>query len=305
MKDKLLDSIDRNLTWVHQHLPYFALPKHEEDEYPSLDMSRKRIGELSLLLFILSQLKGHLDDYRIRDIISHVKEIANSVDFHFNMHKNLELFPFYLGITNGLKSAGITYPQYDFYLQQTVDSCLMDLIERSNWNKIDFVYNLNFAGLKHHMPDKSVLYKDSSLFHLPSIAHVRNIDAYAITHIIFHMSNFGAEDMDAQLKHKTAETKEYVALLTGLYDHYKDYDLLGEMLICCHNLKHRDFPLFQLHWDNLLASQKPGGDFVGRHIQAMPEPPVEAAEIFQHNYHPTLVGLIACVLEYNFLTANE
>lgn len=303
MKDELLICIEKSLDWIHSHLSFFSLPAYNLEEEQFMDMPRKRFGELALSLLILTRNQDLKNDVRVKDIAAFIKDTVSAKDYDFNMARNLNLFPFYLMVINGLLKEGTAYPDHQYTLQQIVDSGYITNIERNNWNKIDFRYNLDVAGLKHNMASYQDLYKQSSLCDLPELSYLRNIDIYAITHMIFHLSDFGAADMKIILKEDYNKLTTYMALLTGYYAHKEDWDLLAELLICCHNLNYREFPLFKLCWEKMIQSQNPEGDFTSRYIQKelKLQKIVSQEERFDVNYHPTLVSLFACSLEYNHL----
>ncbi|MCL7764786.1 hypothetical protein MPF19_15285 [Polaribacter sp. Z014] len=303
MKQQLEISIDKSLTWINNNLHYFNINSNDVEKNPNLDMQRKRLGELAITLLILSRNTSYKEDYRAKKIISFIKEICNSKDFYRGITRDLNLFPFYLMLYNGLYSMKIEFKDYKQLLQNIIDANFMDCIERTAWNQIDFKYQLDFGGFKHNMASYDQMYKTSSLYHLPNLIHIRDIDVYALTHILFHLTDFGNKNIDHLLEDKKDKTAEHIGNLMIKYALKEDWDLLAELLICCHNLNYRNHPLFIECWQKLLNAQNKKGDFTSRYIQEKLKKGemVNDKDVFDVNYHPTLVGLFACLLEHEYL----
>ncbi len=304
MKKQLEIAINSSLHWIDKHLHYFTLNTNVIDKEPLLDMQRKRLGELAILLLIASKNDSFKQDIRLKKITDFIKEICSSDSFYTGITRDLNLFPYYLMLFNGLKSMGIEFKEYKDFLQNIVNANFMDCIERTAWNQIDFKYQLDFGGFKHNMMSYNNMYKASSFYHLPNLIHIRNIDVYALTHIIFHLTDFGNRNIDVLLKGRKEKTFEHLGALLVKYTLKEDWDLLAELLICCHNLNYRNHPLFNDCWKKLLTAQNKEGDFTSRYIQEDLQKGVLVKEKdrFDVNYHPTLVGLFACLLEHQYLS---
>ena len=306
MTSQLAKSIDKSLDWIIQNLDYFKFEPYNVIKQSGITDDRKAFGELALALLIVSKCPEFKNDSRVLQIKTFVHNIATSKDYEFNMEKDLTLFPFYITVYVSLAGVGIVLEKHKKVIKNLLRFNYIEHIERTSWNHIDFKYFLEKGGFKHNMHDTEMLYKTSSLFYMPSIPFNRVIDAYAITHILFFLSDFGSTDISSLLKNKLPETKSYVQALTTMYAHKRDWDLLGELLISCHILKHRDFKLHSVCWDYYLKSQQEAGDFVSRYVleEFDNDKTFDPLERFKRNYHPTLVGLFACALEHNHLNTQ-
>lgn len=305
MQATLTASIDKSLEWIYNHLDFFRLPDYDLWEEQFMDMHRKRFAELALLLSFLSKSDRWPGDHRARAIADFVATAAETSLTRFDLSRNLNLVPYYLVIRNGLLSIGKDIAGLQYKLQQIADAGFILQIERCVWNNIDLRYNLDGSGIKHTLPAYDAQYRSSSLFHFPGLPYIRENDCYAITHLIFYLSDFGSLDIRPMLQDKYEEVKYKVGLLLGYYAHKQEWDLVAELLMCCHMMDYRDFPLYDLCWELFMASQGPEGDFTSPYIQSRLgiEHLATEEERFQTNYHTTLVSVFASVTALHQLCA--
>jgi hypothetical protein len=239
---------------------------------------------------------------QFKQALDHIESQVRKPEYSFNMVRRLNLFPFYLTILVGLEECGKMFPEHRFALQRALDSGHVLAIERTSWGQIDLRYFLDCGGFKHSLPDYRSLYRVSSVFGPAPVAHMRDLDVYALTHILFFIADFGRRELQPILAERFERTREEVALLLGTYTYEKDWDLVAELLICCLCLGHRPSPLFELAWQGLLTSQEPDGKILMKTFDPespeMAEPRKAAAYQFQHAYHATLVGLFAAMMEF-------
>ncbi len=307
MKERLLNSINKSFDWLIENLEFFNIQDYNLNKCEGITDERKSFGELALALLIIQKSPEFVNDPRVEKIKKYVKQITESKNFVFNMQKDVTLFAFYLTVYVSLKEVGIELPNYERILKNQLKHNFVSRVERTAWQQIDLKYFLDKAGFENQLPDNKSLYKASSLNFLPNLIFNRTIDSYAITHLLFFLSDFGSRDISSFLGEKLQETKNYVATLTKLYTHKRDWDLLGELLISCHILKHRDFSLHKKCLHLYLDSQCEEGDFISRNaLEAFDNhKKLSQKERFKANHHPTLVGLFCCVLEYQHIITKD
>lgn len=293
---------DGTLRWVSAHLGRFTLPEGEEQRSKDagIDARHKAFGELSVALLLLSRSPETRRLPEVVTIADHLEGKVREPLFFFDMMRRPNLFPFYLTILIALEACDRPVPGLRSRLQRILDFGLMDAVERSCWSQIDLGYYFDLAGLRHRMNDPLTLFRLSSAARFADLAYARDIDVYALTHILFHLADFGRRDLEPFLGARREETREVVALLLGLMIHRSDCDLTGELLICCRCLREEPAPFHSLGWSLLAERQLPEGDLPDRSYDpgALPVDPDEAArKRFEANYHPTLVGLLASTVE--------
>lgn len=301
MKTALATSIDSSLDWIYANLNFFRLPDYNPEEEQFMDMSRKRFAELALSLSFISESTYWPDDHRVSAMAAFVNETAIASTMHFDLSRNTNLVPYYLVIANGLSSVGREVPGLSYRLQQIADTGFIFQIERCAWNNIDLRYNMDQAGIAHTMPAYDELYGASCLFNFPGLAYIRENDCYAITHLLFYLSDFGKVDLAGVLKDKYERIKHNTGILLGYFTYKQEWDLVAELLMSCSMLNYKDHPLYDVCWEKLLASQNPEGDFTSPFIQDRLgiDSITTAEERFNTNYHTTLVSMFAAISELN------
>ncbi|HJQ37791.1 MAG TPA: hypothetical protein VKB93_11695 [Thermoanaerobaculia bacterium] len=292
------------LDWLTANLDSFELPSQEDDEAAGeafIELRRKAFGELALAVMLMSRDRAVRATPQFGRMLDYVESRVRAPEYAFNMARRPNLFPFYVTILVGLEACGRSFPEQRFMIQRVLDFGLMDRIERSAWHQLDLRYYLDRGNFRHRLPGYGSLYRSSSIRELPPIPHLRGIDVYALTHMLFYMADFGRRDLRPILDGGFERTREEVALLLGTYVREQDWDMVAELLICCRCLDHCSHPLFELAWKGLLGAQRPDGALPLRTFD--PESPEladpEKAERYQfiNLYHTTLVGLFAAVLE--------
>lgn len=235
--------------------------------------------------------------------VAHLEAQVRKPEYSFNMVRRLNLFPFYLTTLVGLEACGKRFPEHRFALQRVLDFGHVAAIERTSWGQIDLRYFLDDGGFTHTIPDYQLLYRVSSIYEPAPITHMRDLDVYALTHILFFMANFGRRDLRPILAERFERTREEVTLLLGIYTYEKDWDLVAELLICCLCLDYRPSPLFELGWQGLLTAQEPDGKIMMKTFDhespALADPETASAYYFKNAYHSTLVGLFAAMMEFD------
>jgi hypothetical protein len=306
LENNLGSFISNSLDWVIANLNFFTLPSREEDEAAEeilIDRQRKAFGELVLGCMLMSRYSKTRASPQFKKALDYIESQVRKPEYSFNMVRRLNLFPFYLTVLAGLEECGKTFPEHRFALQRVLDFGHVAAIERTSWGQIDLRYFLDYGGFKHSIPDYQLLYRVSSIYGLAPIPYLRDLDVYALTHILFYMADFGRRDLRPILAERFDRTREEVALLLGTYTYGKDWDLVAELLICCLCLDYRPSPLFGLAWQGLLTSQEPDGKIPMKTLdpesRELADPRTAAAYQFKNAYHSTLVGLFAAMMEFD------
>lgn len=303
MRGHLQGLVDGTLTWLTENLEQFDLPQEEDDRLAGnvlIEKRRKAFGELALALLLLSRFHFTRHRPELGRILNYVATRAREPYFAFDMMRRPNLFPLYLMVLLALEANGRTLPGFRERLQRVLDFGFLDALERTPWNQIDLRYYLDLSELQHRMPSYASLYRLSSAGRFPALAHLRDIDVYALTHILFHLADFGRRDLRPILVERLAETRDVVGWLLGMYIHRGNGDLVAELLICCRCLEFAPATFHSAGWACLAAMQTAEGDIpdCGFAFSNLPEEPSAAVrQRFLDNYHPTLVTLLAATLE--------
>lgn len=301
---RLQTLVDGTITWLGANLRHFRLPTPAEDhdaEGVFVESRRKALGELAVVLFVAGRFPPLRRRPEFAAALAWLEAQARAPEFGFNLVRRPHLFPLCLTVAMALRACGRPLPGYRFRLQRVLDLGLMDRVERTPWAQIDLRYCLDQMGLRHQMPSPLRLYRLSSAARLPAPEQARPIDVYALTHILFHLGDFGRRDLGALLGSRLQPTREAAALLLGMFVHRRNPDLVGELLIAARCLDHAPAPFHEAAWTFIERSQTPEGEvpdhlFDPGSVQGLP-PEQAACARFRANYHPTLVVLLAASIE--------
>ena len=181
-------------------------------------------------------------------------------------------------------------------LQDVFDRQYLDRTERSAATQVDIRFYLDIAGIAHAFPAMKTLFERSTLLALPSLQDVQRMDLYAITHLIFHLTDFGVGELSVVPPSQILQIQEYLALALSICLAEEDYDLAAEFLISRICFDVRPDSLSYVASDALLRAQRPSGFIPDlswlRGLKETADPQEAAREEFFAVYHPTLVTLI-------------
>lgn len=288
--------LDRSLDWLARNADQFSLTGADASadvERPQL--AHKALSELAIFLVLARRTHGWSNDGRLTGMVEVIARAARTPGLCRAMARRPNFFPTYLMLHCGLTAWDVDSPQTRTFLQRVVNFGFIDRIERNAWEQIDMCYYMDFAGLDHDFPPLETLYQATSVHRLLPLPLVRRIDAYAATHVLFHLSDFGRRDLASILGDRLEPTQEWIAALLGLFLRRRDWDLVGELLMTCEALRFRP-ALHALAWTSLEAAQGDDGE-IQAHLFDPTAPelddPLAAGNYrFRHNYHPTLVGAL-------------
>ncbi|MGW4382959.1 DUF6895 family protein [Kitasatospora sp. NPDC004531] len=158
-------------------------------------------------------------------------------------------------------------------------------------------YVLDLGGLRHRLPGYAELYAADVLGAPVNPARVSEFEAYAVTHVVFYLSDMATRPVHTLTAGQRADAAEVVEQLLALFLAAGHCDLVAELLLCRRALGMPPSPLADHARARLLARQLPDGSFPGPHhlpAAARALPPDQYADYaFQRCYHTTLVAAMA------------
>lgn len=219
------------------NLEYFRPPREDLVDQRPVDIvgcaTRKAFSELGVALRIANrvpELRERADFRRLADEWVNILE-AQNVFYEVENRLGLIAHCVALFVSWGdLKPPAP--PSIRRRLQVVVDRAYVDRIERNGWNNLDLHYYFDQAGLHHDLPPAAHLLRVSSLAQRPQLQYARDIDLYAITHIIFDLADFGETDPRPALGRQLEEVTAYVGGALALSVAERNWDLVAELLMC-------------------------------------------------------------------------
>jgi hypothetical protein len=164
---------------------------------------------------------------------------------------------------------------------------------------MDLRYSLDAMSISNSLPKMASLFKKTLLAKNPPILYLSQFDVYAITHIIFYLSNFGLRKIEEMSISQMHYVRWLIDALMGLFLYQKNWDIVAELLMCYQCLNFYSQPLCSIAWNNLMRTQKKDGSFTGATSPGLTikdeiKEPINYE--FRENYHTTIVTLVASLL---------
>lgn len=289
------------LSWLSANVNLFDPPQEDEifDVAPESIVpgrSRKAFGELGLALRLCHRVPELRSQPEVRVLSNAWLAMARRRNIFFDARRRIHLVPL-MAVASTVFLALHEVPESARRALQTVlDRRFVDRTERSAWSQIDIAYYFSAIGLRHQFPDLATLFRRSSLLYPPALPYAQRIDLYATTHLIFHLSDYGADKLQGATQSEVAEIRDYVSLALSTLLAERDFDLAGELLLAHICLGSNPDALSYFASGALAKAQQPGGfipDLSWLNGLKEAENTLErTTQEFFAVYHPTLVALI-------------
>jgi hypothetical protein len=290
------------LSWLTANIAFFDPPQEDEifdvaPEHILPGRSRKAFGELGLALRLAHRVPELTARGEVRMLTEAWLAMAHRRNIFFDARRRVHLVPL-MAVALAVLAVLDEAPEAALQALRTVlERQFIDRTERSAWSQIDIGYYLDAVGLQHALPDATTLFGRSSLPDLPALPYAQRLDLYAVTHLIFHLSDFGAGGISGATQSHLAEIRDYVALAVATCLAEKDFDLVGEFLTARICLGDEPDALSHFASDALLQAQQPGGFIPDLSwlagLKEVEDTRERTTAEFFAVYHPTLVALIA------------
>lgn len=296
-RETLLDGL---LDWLAGSVLWFDPPQEDEvaDTSPEEIMPgrrRKAFGELGLAL----RLALRSPVLRDRDPILALRDgwIAKvrQRNVFFDVRRRSCLFPLRVVAYSTLRSFGHDAEGVAQSLQRVLDRGFVDRRERSAWEKFDLKYYFDDVGLRHALPDAPALTSQSSLPRLPALPYATRFDLYALTHLIFDITDFGRRGVGRAADWSNA-AGDYSAAALAMCLSTQDWDLTAELVaarVCAGWGWGRidDAAVLALSESQHPTGFIPGTEWMTGRLAENAGGKLDA-DLFFDVYHPTLVCLI-------------
>lgn len=298
----------KSLEWVIFRLQEFAPWKEGSPEGGRI----KRLGELAIVYRLLRRVDADPRN-RISALASALPEIhafildqCEAIEYKELVRKRLKegfflLIPYLI-----LRSFGCRIGYHEDSLRRMVRLGFPGSVERVPHRAMETQYCMWISGLREEEPPWPSLYGATFLKQVRSLIHLDRDDAYAITHTLMYLTDFGG--LAASLDVTEIERVEQV-LKCLLIHHARvaDWDLTGELLLGLGFLARTSSAIYQaaeagflrFAWqsDGSLLPHTPdrcGEGAAASNVTRDDSGEKSEREIFDHRYHTTLVGLMHC-----------
>jgi hypothetical protein len=285
--EELVAALDRGFKWVRSNLLQFSLSnaKSEEEKLQLL----KPLGELALAADLIEQLiPGRFLTKEISEWCWNELEQGETLVGILSVRPDLIVIA---TLYANFKRAGLHNSRLDLLIAFLSKSPSVQNIELPTWRRLDVEHGLASLGLSLFPSDPE---KGTWLSALPEPWTITDDIAYAMTHDVFYITDFGHEQ-----DRLSADSKRYLRTwlptwLT-LYQKQMNWDLFAELLIVAACI---DSSLIGMTAElgYLISVQHENGMVRGPPNSAknlLSDTHTEHRTVFLKNYHTTLVSLIA------------
>ena len=290
--------LDRVIGWLRCELLNFD-PKREDNIEETQFSRLKAFAELAVFCHLYKHRKGDFCPASFKDIVAFLVNAIREPGCMERVRDKRRFLLFLLSYA-AVEGCGHEIPAWRTFLQERLDQGYGTAIDRSAFRVMDLRYTLDLHGFKHRLPAMESIYRLTSLAKGIPLTYIYNADAYAITHALFYLSDFGLQPI-REIKPKEMERCRWiVGNLLGMCVMARNWDLTGELLLSCHCLQWYPEVIYPQAWSAFARAQRADGSFEGpawsmEHAAGLDEEARRKYD-FERNYHTTLVAGFASLL---------
>lgn len=296
--------LDNTFGWIIKNLKYFDITF----EYDTIERQLKKLGELMIMVCNYKRKTGNADNAKINYILAFVIKKLNHYKIIDGLMRRPHLWILYAGLYSTILDCGHNLEFFKVSLDKLANQNYLFAKELIPVKQIELSYIFNKIYSRESLSSLYSLYSSSILFKNPSKLFLDKSDVYAMTHIIFYLTDFGFKTIEIP-KNDLYNMRGAIQNWIEICLHDKDWDLLAELLICCNCILWFPQPLYSISWKYLLAAQTEDGFIPGPYFDKDKLLSLELNKkekyLFELNYHTTLLISMACTLineNSNFVT---
>jgi hypothetical protein len=246
--------LDGAVDWLAAHLAWFA-PERWESQLPRRPFPSGTLLELLVLCRVLR--RGRLRDH---ELIGRAVELAarevERPEFLAGLTRADQAFPYHAYLVALLADAGRPVPAASGRVATILELGCGD--HTGAWrpvqHRLELRYVLDLGGFASTLPTLPALVDQSIVAGAPDPLAIRDDEAYAVTHVVFYGTDFGARRMRA-----TPALADLCRTMLGVYLGLGDLDLAGEFLLSLSALDAPDCALVGAGWRAVTGAQRPDG----------------------------------------------
>jgi hypothetical protein len=294
-----MKSLDMSINYIHANLHQFD---SSLDPF-GFNTHLKMLSELSLLFRLYKRRYVTMRDHRVKDFILFTMNSIKRSNYLHRLIRTPELLPFYVEIYVSLNECGFELEDLRKCIISVVKQESLICREQIPSELMNLCYLLTRAKIIDHVPTLKELYYKIMLSKSLPVLFLNLDDAYNVTHTIFYLSDFGFKKITQIPSKHIPEVYWAITSLIAIYLLEENWDILGELLLCCHCLRWYPDPIYRFAWFRLLETQRNNGSIPIPRLQSSNVQQTEdirdnalIGTEFVQNYHATLIAAMACIL---------
>lgn len=250
-----------------------------------------------MLAMYLRRTPSFRPDERVQGFLRFVAEAYNQPPFFERLFRVRSAFLPQVFLAVILRITEIRINDYEWRaIQELINSGTIHLAAQPIHRLLELRYMFDLGGLSHTIPSYSSLCRKSSLARSASLVYLTDMDAYLITHALFHCSNFGFNSPRGISESKAQSVRKILDSLLAMYIYRRNWDLVGELLLSRHCLGDVGSTFSGLAWRALFDAQRHDGAVPGQYFDAKELDRLNGAAkekyLFDTCYHTTLVAAL-------------
>jgi hypothetical protein len=288
--------LEQALTWLSRHLEWLA-PQQWDRHLRARPFPGTTVLELLVLCRRLPA--GPLTHRLTEQCLDAAQAVVDDPAFVTGLYRADAVFTYRVWLLALLAEAGRPVYELNDAVQSLLDTGCGDLtnLGRQPFATLELRYALDLGGFTSGLPDLRQLYSRTMLAHRADPLYVSDAEAYAITHILFYISDFGRRTPFAGDPAGLARLRGLIGTLLGIYLARNDLDLSAELMLCAQLVGMGEHELVRHGWRRLADAQRDGGQIPGPLYRqdAQDRLSGEKADAYTFGtcYHTTVVAALA------------
>ncbi len=251
---------DRSVAWLCRNLDCFSPLTAPADEGP---FAHKALLELALLAAYMHRLDPARLSSEREAMLDHVAAIAAQPAYYELAARDHGALLLY-GLTYAaLHLCNREHAEYRHVLAQSLATRHALLAERIPYRQLDLLHFLALSELAHDRPGAAATFRHTLLAGRPNVVELSDSDAYAITHTLFYMTDFGLRRADWGDDFAQPDAATLVEALLRHYRQSGNADLVAELIASTLCLGSARSDELAAGWHYLAAQQEADGRIAG------------------------------------------
>jgi hypothetical protein len=257
--------------------------------------------ELALFCWLVLDRNPHfVGDDRIRSCLHRISETYGNPVFFERLFRIPDPLVSQALIAIALHHSGLLPAEDLRIFQNIIDRTNVLSSERLPHRQLELRYILEAGGFTFSLSSYRALYRASVTAKPINPIYVTDFDAYSLTHTLFYCSDFGNREVTGASPEQIRCVSRTIEALLGMYTVRGNWDLVAELLLCCHCVKKTSSLLYAVTLEELIKAQwdsgvVPGPNYNPEKQRVLPDDEKQNY-VFEECYHTTLVsGLVGAL----------
>ncbi|GGS77490.1 DUF6895 family protein [Streptomyces griseoviridis] len=290
------DVAEAALGWVAAHRAEFTLGEDALAAYGQVDSTWKPLGELAQVCATVTRRTPPADPLhtRARDLLAHAWDQTERGALFLDMQRQEPFATYPLEVYAAFAAAGLRHPGYETAAATVARTRGWRLVEQGPTRRLGVLAAERYSGITR--PEPAAAVRDGTwLGGLPEPWTFEAHAGYALTHVVFHLTDWGRAGPAGVPPRLAAYLTQWLAPWLDTCLEARMWDLSCELLAVAASVPGSlDPPAHQEAWSRLAAAQRPSGALPETGPAGDTDP--DGTDGFGHCYHSTLLAAFAAAL---------